>query len=71
MELFENTTAFFIRCGISAYYACLPPHEQVIYEMNVPTIEQQMSTNEYYLLEVINKSEMLPRYYLGENISTW
>ena len=40
MELFENTIAFFNHC-ISAFYVCLDMTEQVVHEMNVPTVEQQ------------------------------
>ena len=40
MELFENIIAFFNHC-ISAFYVCLGMTEQVVHEMNVPTVEQQ------------------------------
>ena len=40
MELFENIIAFFNHC-ISAFCVWLGMTEQVVHEINVPTVEQQ------------------------------
>ena len=56
MELFENITAFFS-------LLCLPPYEQVIHEMNIPSIERRTLYSTKYVCHDCMLTKPREHYY--------